>query len=106
MDMCFRSVSGEIRSFGTLNCFLTFYHVLLYPSTHWLYLVQPDGFLSNCIDFLLITLGWFCAVVHGASLVVYLHLFGKIIHLLSLRTNADDLFDHFSQYALYIVYIG
>ncbi|KAI3514196.1 hypothetical protein L1887_12515 [Cichorium endivia] len=61
---------------------------------------------ADGLDFLLITLGSLGAVVHGASLVVYLHLFGKIIHLLSLRSNADELFDHFSQYALYIVYIG
>ncbi|KAI3737544.1 hypothetical protein L2E82_27550 [Cichorium intybus] len=52
---------------------------------------------ADGLDFLLITLGSLGAVVHGASLVVYLHLFGKIIHLLSLRSNADELFDHFSQ---------
>ncbi|CAI9297900.1 unnamed protein product [Lactuca saligna] len=61
---------------------------------------------ADGLDFLLIMLGSLGAVVHGASLVVFLHLFGKIIHLLSLRNNADQLFDHFSQYALYIVYIG
>ncbi|KAL7588934.1 hypothetical protein Lser_V15G38449 [Lactuca serriola] len=61
---------------------------------------------ADGLDFLLILLGSLGAVVHGASLVVFLHLFGKIIHLLSLRNNADQLFDHFSQYALYIVYIG
>ncbi|XP_024965312.1 ABC transporter B family member 20-like [Cynara cardunculus var. scolymus] len=60
-----------------------------------------DGF-----DWILIAVGSLAAVVHGASLAVYLHLFGKIIHLLSFHSNADELFNHFSQHALYIVYIG
>ncbi|KAI3772402.1 hypothetical protein L6452_03587 [Arctium lappa] len=60
-----------------------------------------DGF-----DWILIAVGSLAAVVHGASLAVYLHLFGKIIHLLGFRSNADELFDEFSQHALYIVYIG
>ncbi|KAL4570994.1 hypothetical protein LXL04_017744 [Taraxacum kok-saghyz] len=61
---------------------------------------------ADGLDFLLIMLGSVGAVVHGASLVVYLHLFGKIIHLLSLRSNPDEVFDLFSMYALYIVYTG
>ncbi|KAL8235104.1 hypothetical protein R6Q59_021204 [Mikania micrantha] len=65
--------------------------------------------LFNCadgFDWILMVAGSLGAVLHGASLAVYLHLFGKIIHLLSFHSNADELFDHFSQYALYIVYIG
>lgn len=59
---------------------------------------------ADGLDFLLIMLGSLGAVVHGASLVVFLHLFGKIIHLLSLRNNADQLFDHFSQVLSVIFY--
>ncbi|KAK9055395.1 hypothetical protein SSX86_026478 [Deinandra increscens subsp. villosa] len=65
--------------------------------------------LFNCaegFDWILMVAGSLGAVVHGASLAVYLHLFGKIIHLFSFNSNADQVFDLFSQYALCIVYIG
>ncbi|KAJ9548197.1 hypothetical protein OSB04_020740 [Centaurea solstitialis] len=61
---------------------------------------------ADRFDWMLIAVGSMAAVVHGASLAVYLHLFGKIIHSLSFGSNADEVFDHFSQHALYIVYIG
>uniref|UniRef100_A0A251ULF2 Putative ATP-binding cassette subfamily C member 9 n=2 Tax=Helianthus annuus TaxID=4232 RepID=A0A251ULF2_HELAN len=69
----------------------------------------PFMALFNCadgFDWILIVAGSLGAVVHGASLAVYLHLFGKIIHLLSFHSNINEVFNHFSQYALYIVYIG
>ncbi|KAI3801449.1 hypothetical protein L1987_29554 [Smallanthus sonchifolius] len=69
----------------------------------------PFTALFNCadgVDWILMVAGSLGAVVHGASLAVYLHIFGKIIHLLSFDSYADEVFDHFSQYALYIVYIG
>ncbi|GKD75448.1 ABC transporter B family member 20-like protein [Tanacetum coccineum] len=64
---------------------------------------------ADVFDWILIVVGSLCAVVHGGSLVAYLHLFGKIIHLLSFRigsSNTHELFNDFSQFALYIVYLG
>ncbi|MFS7943030.1 putative ABC-type xenobiotic transporter [Helianthus anomalus] len=69
----------------------------------------PFMALFNCadgFDWILMVVGSLGSVVHGASLAVYIHLFGKVIHLLSFHSNADELFDRFSRYALYIVYIG
>ncbi|GJS30435.1 ABC transporter B family member 20-like protein [Tanacetum coccineum] len=62
---------------------------------------------ADVFDWILIVVGSLCAVVHGGSLVAYLHLFGKIIHLLSFRigsSNTHELFNDFSQFALYSVY--
>nr|GEV38438.1 ABC transporter B family member 19-like [Tanacetum cinerariifolium] len=64
---------------------------------------------ADVFDWILIVVGSLCAVIHGGSLVAYLHLFGKIIHLLSFRigsSNTHELFNDFSQFALYIVYLG
>ncbi|KAK9055399.1 hypothetical protein SSX86_026482 [Deinandra increscens subsp. villosa] len=65
--------------------------------------------LFNCaegFDWILMVAGSLGAVVHGASLAVYLHLFGKIIHLFSFNSNADQVFDLFSQAWLFLLQGG
>ncbi|OVA18271.1 ABC transporter [Macleaya cordata] len=65
---------------------------------------HADGF-----DWFLMVVGSSAAAAHGASLVVYLHFFGKIIQLLSFKEptqNSNELFQEFTKYALYIVYIA
>ncbi|XP_071687881.1 ABC transporter B family member 6-like [Rutidosis leptorrhynchoides] len=61
---------------------------------------------ADVFDWILMAVGSLSGVVHGGSVAVYIHLFGKIIHLLNFRSNADQLFDHFSQYAVYIIIVG
>lgn len=64
-----------------------------------------DGF-----DWVLMVVGSLAAAAHGTALIVYLHFFGKVIQLLSLRIRTDidkdELFDEFTKHALYIVYIA
>ncbi|KAA8549709.1 hypothetical protein F0562_001273 [Nyssa sinensis] len=62
-----------------------------------------DGF-----DWILMFAGSLAAMVHGSALVVYLHLFGKVIQLLSFdhSQRSDELFQKFAQHALYIIYIA
>ncbi|KAK9279722.1 hypothetical protein L1049_013404 [Liquidambar formosana] len=62
-----------------------------------------DGF-----DWFLMVVGSLAAAAHGTALVVYLHFFGKIVQLLSSdhRERSDELFEEFTQHALYIIYIA
>ncbi|KAI3865020.1 hypothetical protein MKX03_012174 [Papaver bracteatum] len=50
-------------------------------------------------------IGSLAAAAHGTALVVYLHFFGKVIHLLSFKGNTQNS-DALFQYALYIIYIA
>lgn len=53
-----------------------------------------DGF-----DWFLMVVGSLAAASHGTALIVYLHFFGKVIHLLSFKApmNRDELFDEFTK---------
>ncbi|KAK9169269.1 hypothetical protein Syun_001409 [Stephania yunnanensis] len=63
-----------------------------------------DGF-----DWVLMVVGSLAAAAHGTALVVYLHFFGKVIHLLNFRDppeRREELFREFAHHALQIVYIA
>lgn len=64
-----------------------------------------DGF-----DWVLMVIGSIAAAAHGTALIVYLHFFGKVIHLLILSSSSDQdldhLFDEFTKHAVYIIYIA
>ena len=50
----------------------------------------PFSRLFACVDNLdwaLMFIGSFAAIAHGTTLVVYLHYFAKIVHILSIRPN-------------------
>eukprot|EP01018_Ginkgo_biloba_P027515 Gb_20009 [translate_table: standard] len=62
---------------------------------------------ADALDWFLMTVGSFAAAAHGASLVVYLHFFGKLINLLGAGgLPPDQLFHEFTKHSLYIVYIA
>ncbi|KAI3995338.1 hypothetical protein MKX01_032140, partial [Papaver californicum] len=64
---------------------------------------------ADTFDWFLMVIGSLAAAAHGTALVVYLHFFGKVIHLLNFRgdtRNSDVLFQEFTKYALYIIYIA
>ncbi|KAL5711046.1 ABC-type xenobiotic transporter [Ranunculus cassubicifolius] len=63
---------------------------------------------ADRFDWVLMVIGSLAAAAHGTALIVYLHFFGKIVHLLSFNRNMDrdELFDEFTKHALYIVYIA
>ncbi|XP_026443149.1 ABC transporter B family member 20-like [Papaver somniferum] len=64
---------------------------------------------ADTFDWFLMVIGSLAAAAHGTALVVYLHFFGKVIHLLNFKgntQNSDVLFQEFTQYALYIIYIA
>lgn len=62
-----------------------------------------DGF-----DWFLMVIGAIAAAAHGVALVLYLHLFGQAINLLSspLGEDSAELFHKFKEHALYIIYIA
>lgn len=66
---------------------------------------------ADRLDWLLMALGSVAAAAHGTALVLYLHLFGKIVHFLSREefvngTLPKELFHEFKQHTLYIMYIA
>ncbi|XP_043700621.1 ABC transporter B family member 20-like [Telopea speciosissima] len=63
-----------------------------------------DGF-----DWFLMVVGSLAAAAHGTALVVYLHYFGKVIQLLDWHNSSggpEELFQRFTEHALYIIYIA
>ncbi|CAA2983843.1 ABC transporter B family member 6-like [Olea europaea subsp. europaea] len=70
----------------------------------------PFSGLFACADRLdwgLMAVGSLAAAAHGTALVVYLHYFAKIIHLLRHSSELPDkLFDEFNELSLTIVYIA
>ncbi|KAK9061212.1 hypothetical protein SSX86_018392 [Deinandra increscens subsp. villosa] len=62
---------------------------------------------ADRLDWVLMVVGSVAAVVHGTALVIYLHYFAKIAHLLGRgHEDSDVLFDRFKELALIIVYIA
>ncbi|KAL8093361.1 ABC transporter B family member 20 [Apium graveolens] len=62
---------------------------------------------ADGLDWVLMVFGSVAAAAHGTALVVYLHYFAKIIHLLShSKDSPDKLFDRFTELALTILYIA
>ncbi|KMZ62963.1 ABC transporter B family member 20 [Zostera marina] len=64
---------------------------------------------ADRFDWVLMTVGSLAAAAHGIALVVYLHFFGKVIHLLSrpeMLTSHQQMFDEFKKHAMNIVYIA
>ncbi|KAL3650141.1 ABC transporter B member 20 [Castilleja foliolosa] len=64
---------------------------------------------ADHLDWALMFVGSVAAAAHGTALVVYLHYFAKIVHLLRFQKShiSDDaLFREFTQLALTIVYIA
>ncbi|KAL3521042.1 hypothetical protein ACH5RR_019191 [Cinchona calisaya] len=62
---------------------------------------------ADRLDWVLMFVGSLAAAAHGIALVVYLHYFAKIVHLLRHDSEpADVLFDKFTELALTIVYIA
>lgn len=55
---------------------------------------------ADTFDWFLMVIGSLAAAAHGTALVVYLHFFGKVIHLLNFKgntQNSDVLFQEFTQ---------
>lgn len=62
---------------------------------------------ADRLDWVLMVVGSLAAAAHGTALVVYLHYFAKIVHLLSHGSDdPDSLFDSFKELALTLVYIA
>ncbi|PIA52985.1 hypothetical protein AQUCO_01000686v1 [Aquilegia coerulea] len=61
---------------------------------------------ADTFDWILMILGSIAAAAHGTALVVYLHFFGQIIHLLTFQDPSQQLFDKFNQHALQIIYVA
>ncbi|XP_059628189.1 ABC transporter B family member 6-like [Cornus florida] len=62
---------------------------------------------ADQLDWVLMVVGSLAAAAHGCSLVVYLHYFAKIIHLLHHQEDEPDLLFHrFKELSLSIVYIA
>ncbi|KAF5178988.1 Abc transporter b family protein [Thalictrum thalictroides] len=64
---------------------------------------------ADTFDWILMAIGSTAAAAHGTALVVYLHFFGQIIHLLSFQDpsqSSQQLFDKFGQRALQIIYVA
>ncbi|KEH21894.1 ABC transporter B family member 20 isoform X2 [Medicago truncatula] len=72
----------------------------------------PFSKLFTCadrFDWFLMAVGSVAAAAHGTALVVYLHYFAKIIHVLAMddrQVNSQERFDRFAELALTIVYIA
>ncbi|KAB2596075.1 ABC transporter B family member 20 [Pyrus ussuriensis x Pyrus communis] len=78
----------------------------------------PFSKLFTCadrLDWVLMTVGSIAAAAHGTALVVYLHYFAKIIHVLSIghnpkgeppQMNDDEQFQKFMDLSLSIMYIA
>ncbi|XP_031107198.1 ABC transporter B family member 20-like [Ipomoea triloba] len=62
---------------------------------------------ADRLDWFLMAIGSLAAAAHGTALVIYLHYFAKIIHLLKHSSEPpDELFHRFTELALTIVYIA
>jgi ATP-binding cassette subfamily B (MDR/TAP) protein 1 len=62
---------------------------------------------ADRLDWVLMVVGSFAAAAHGTALVVYLHYFAKIIHLLKHQHEPPDvLFDKFTELAMTLVHIA
>lgn len=61
---------------------------------------------ADRLDWALMFVGSLAAAAHGTALVVYLHYFAKIIHLLRHNEFSEELYDRFTELALSIVYIA
>ncbi|KAL1819334.1 hypothetical protein ACET3Z_014203 [Daucus carota] len=62
---------------------------------------------ADRLDWVLMVFGSVAAAAHGTALVVYLHYFAKIIHLLSHSSDSPEkLFDRFTELSLTILYIA
>ncbi|KHN13869.1 ABC transporter B family member 20 [Glycine soja] len=64
---------------------------------------------ADRFDWFLMAIGSVAAAAHGTALVVYLHYFAKIIHVLRLdppHGTSQEQFDRFTELALTIVYIA
>ncbi|XP_004492090.1 ABC transporter B family member 20-like isoform X1 [Cicer arietinum] len=64
---------------------------------------------ADRFDWFLMAVGSVAAAAHGTALVVYLHYFAKIIHVLRMDTqpaSSQERFDKFTELALTIVYIA
>lgn len=63
---------------------------------------------ADRLDWALMITGSLGAAAHGAALVVYLHYFAKIVHVLHLGPKADpnETFQRFKELALSLVYIA
>ncbi|KAG4937646.1 hypothetical protein JHK85_052565 [Glycine max] len=64
---------------------------------------------ADRFDWFLMAIGSVAAAAHGTALVVYLHYFAKIIHVLRLdppNGTSQEQFDRFTELALTIVYIA
>ena len=72
----------------------------------------PFSKLFTCadrFDWFLMAVGSIAAAAHGTALVVYLHYFAKIIHVLRMDdqpATSQERFDRFTELALTIVYIA
>ncbi|KAI3991529.1 hypothetical protein MKX01_017148, partial [Papaver californicum] len=63
---------------------------------------------ADTFDWFLMVFGSIAAAAHGIALVVYLHFFGKVIHLMSFKgsTSGDQLLQLFQKHTLQIMYIA
>ncbi|XP_026412562.1 ABC transporter B family member 20-like [Papaver somniferum] len=63
---------------------------------------------ADTFDWFLMVFGSVAAAAHGIALVVYLHFFGKVIHLMSFKgsTSGDELLQLFQKHILQIMYIA
>ncbi|KAI3951638.1 hypothetical protein MKW92_002881 [Papaver armeniacum] len=63
---------------------------------------------ADTFDWFLMVFGSVAAAAHGIALVVYLHFFGKVIHLMSFKgsTSSDQLLQLFQKHTLQIMYIA
>ncbi|GMI87086.1 P-glycoprotein 20, ATP-binding cassette B20 [Hibiscus trionum] len=67
---------------------------------------------ADRLDWALMIVGSLAAAAHGTALVVYLHYFAKIVHVLGIgssvpgRERLDEQFERFTELALTIVYIA
>lgn len=53
---------------------------------------------ADRLDWVLMIVGSLAAAAHGAALVVYLHYFAKIVHVLHLKPeNENDMIDEFKE---------
>ncbi|KAL8518275.1 hypothetical protein ACS0TY_009585 [Phlomoides rotata] len=62
---------------------------------------------ADRLDWVLMFVGSVAAAAHGTALVVYLHYFAKIVHMLNSESESPDVqFHRFTELALTIVYIA
>ncbi|KAL1827593.1 hypothetical protein ACET3Z_006005 [Daucus carota] len=63
---------------------------------------------ADWIDWILMLFGGLAAAAHGVAIVMYVHLFGKVLEILVVDDSVgkDELFDKFTTQALHIMYIA